>query len=116
MAFRVKPTTKAKRDLDIILGWLFVQYAGESGLLVSGIKKEAVASLSELPQRCPLAPENGEFPFEMRQLLYGRKPRLPHSPSKVTRLLFSTSATNADGPSACTNRKQSNAAGKPMPS
>lgn len=40
MAFRVKPTTKAKRDLDIILGWLFVQYAGESGLLVSGIKKK----------------------------------------------------------------------------
>jgi len=36
--------------------------------------KEAVASLAELPHRCPLAPENKEFPFEVRQLLYGRKP------------------------------------------
>jgi hypothetical protein len=26
--------------------------------------------------RCPLAPENKEFPFEVRQLLYGRKPHL----------------------------------------
>jgi hypothetical protein len=34
--------------------------------------QEAVYSLRELPERCPLAPENKEFPFEVRQLLYGR--------------------------------------------
>jgi hypothetical protein len=27
-----------------------------------------------MPKRCPLAPENASVPFEMRQLLYGRKP------------------------------------------
>jgi hypothetical protein len=32
MAFRVKQTIKAKRDLCIILGWLLTQYAGEGGL------------------------------------------------------------------------------------
>ena len=38
--------------------------------------REAVASLSHSPQRCPLAPENAVFPFEVRQLLYGRKPHV----------------------------------------
>lgn len=31
--------------------------------------------------RCPLAPESGLFPFEVRQLLYGHKPH-------VYRILF----------------------------
>jgi hypothetical protein len=50
------------------------QQAGEAGLRWFQKLKEAVASLSELPHRCPLAPESKEFPFEVRQLLYGRKP------------------------------------------
>ncbi|HMD85225.1 MAG TPA: type II toxin-antitoxin system RelE/ParE family toxin [Terriglobia bacterium] len=81
MAFRVEQTLKAKRDLDLILEWLLTQYAGERGLRWFQGLKEAVASLPELPQRCPLAPENAEFPFEGRQLLYGRKPH-------VYRILF----------------------------
>jgi hypothetical protein len=52
---------------------------GHAGSSESGLKwfqkmKEAIAPLSELPHRCPLAPENKEFPFEVRQLFYGRKP------------------------------------------
>ena len=35
---------------------------------------DAIASLSELPHRCQLAPENASVTFELRQLLYGRKP------------------------------------------
>jgi hypothetical protein len=57
MAFRVNQTAQAKRDLDVILGWLLAQYAGESGLRWFQGLKEAVPSLSELPKRCPLAPE-----------------------------------------------------------
>jgi hypothetical protein len=30
----------------------------------------------EFPERCPIAPENARFNFEVRQLLYGRKPHL----------------------------------------
>ncbi len=37
-----------------------------SGLL------EAIASLSQMPKRCPLARENDHFSQELRQLLYGR--------------------------------------------
>lgn len=74
MAFRVELTARAKHDLDVILEWLVAQEAGEGGLRWFRKLKEAVASLSELPRRCPIAPENAEFPFEVRQLLYGRKP------------------------------------------
>jgi plasmid stabilization system protein ParE len=81
MAFRVETTLKAKRDLDLILAWLLTEHAGESGLRWLHGLREAIASLSQLPQRCPLAPENADFPFEVRQLLYGRKPH-------VYRILF----------------------------
>jgi plasmid stabilization system protein ParE len=50
------------------------QQAGETGLRWFRGLKDALDSLSELPHRCSLAPENAEFPFEVRQLLYGRKP------------------------------------------
>ncbi len=43
--------------------------------------QDAIASLAEFPQRCPLAPENDAFPFEVRHLLYGRRPN-------VYRILF----------------------------
>lgn len=33
---------------------------------------EAAATLETFPKRCPVAPENGPFEFEIRQLLYGR--------------------------------------------
>jgi hypothetical protein len=31
-------------------------------------------SLAEFPDRCPIAPENAKFLFEVRQLIYGRNP------------------------------------------
>ena len=74
MAFRVKTTTKAKRDLDDILKRLLSQEAGETGLRWFQGLHEAVATLADSPQRCALAPENAVFPFEVRHLLYGRKP------------------------------------------
>lgn len=74
MAFSVEPTAQAQRDLDGILQWLLEQGAGEAGLRWFFRLEEAMASLSEFPHRCPLAPESSEFPFEVRQLLHGRKP------------------------------------------
>ncbi|HXJ96550.1 MAG TPA: hypothetical protein VMT20_27240 [Terriglobia bacterium] len=76
MAFRVKTTARAKRDLDAILAWLLSQEAGETGLRWFQGLREAVASLSHSPERCALAPENSSFPFEVRHLLYGRKPHV----------------------------------------
>lgn len=42
---------------------------------------DAIASLATSPSRCPLAPENADSPFEVRHLLYGRRPH-------VYRILF----------------------------
>ena len=74
MAFRVEPTERAKRDLDAILEWLLSQDAGEAGLRWFRRMGEAILSLSEFPQRCPVAPETAEFSFEVRHLICGRKP------------------------------------------
>ena len=76
MAFRVKTTARAKRDLDAILARLLSQDAGEAGLRWFRGLDEAIESLSTLPKRCKLAPENASVPFEMRQLLYGNRPHL----------------------------------------
>ena len=74
MAFRVRLTAQADYDLDLILEWLLAQQAGDAGLRWFLKMKEAINSLAEMPERCMVAPENSEFPFEVRQLLYGHKP------------------------------------------
>lgn len=74
MAFRVKHTAQADYDLDLILEWLLAQQAGDAGLRWFQKLKESINSLTEMPERCMLAPENADVPFEVRQLLYGHKP------------------------------------------
>src|SRR5580765_2394198 len=81
MAFQVRTTAQADEDADSILTWLVSQGAGESAIRWYVALADAIASLSEFPQRCVLAPEDSEFPFEVRLLLYGRKPH-------VYRILF----------------------------
>jgi hypothetical protein len=36
----------------------------------------AIESLQTFPQRCAYSTENDRFPFEVRQLLFGRKPNV----------------------------------------
>jgi len=76
MAFRVEYSREAEADLDSILAWLISQHAGETGLRWFEALEGAVASLSEMPERCALAPENRAFPFEVRHLLFGRRPHV----------------------------------------
>ncbi len=81
MTFRVEISAEAERDAEEILNWRLEQQAGETGLHWFLALEEAIASLAKYPERCPLAPENARFPFEVRHLLYGRKPH-------VYRILF----------------------------
>jgi plasmid stabilization system protein ParE len=76
MAFSVRQTAQADSDLDAILEWLLAREAGEAGLRWLNGLQESLQSLSESPYRCVIAPENSVFPFEVRQLLYGRKPHV----------------------------------------
>jgi plasmid stabilization system protein ParE len=91
MAFRVSVSAKAKRDLDGILAWLLAEEAGETGLRWFQGLKNALASLANLPERCPLAPENRHKPHTYRILFtieadivtilhvrHGRRRRLSH--------------------------------------
>ena|SRR5690348_17740395 len=73
MAFRVEPSAQAKQDARDILAWVREQGAGETGLRWFRRMHEAMASLSEFPTRCALAPEDKDFPYEIRQLLYGSR-------------------------------------------
>ncbi|AXC16155.1 Death on curing protein, Doc toxin (plasmid) [Acidisarcina polymorpha] len=74
MTFRVEITPQAEEDATNILDWLLAQHAGDTGLRWFQRMNGAVASLAESPKRCPIAPENRLFPFEVRHLLYGQKP------------------------------------------
>jgi plasmid stabilization system protein ParE len=74
MTFRVETTAEAEQDADAILEWLISQHAGDTGLRWFLALQDAIASLAEFPERCPLAPENSHFPFEVRHLLYGHTP------------------------------------------
>ena len=82
MIFRVEITPSAEREAQAILEWLLDRQAGETGLRWFLNLEQAIQSLSHFPERCSLAPENDRFPFEVRQLLYGRRPH-------VYRILFS---------------------------
>jgi len=81
MPFRVETTPESERDGERILEWLFSQDAGETGIRWFLGLDDAIASLAISPARCSLAPENAGSPFEVRHLLYGRKPH-------VYRILF----------------------------
>ena len=76
MVFRVETTAEAELDSISILDWLMAQQAGEAGLRWFLALDDAIASLSAFPERWALAPENERSPFEIRQIVYGRKPHL----------------------------------------
>ena len=76
MAFRVEISKQAERDAENILDWLLAEHAGKAGADWFLALDDALASLTEFPERCMIAPESVRFPFEVRQLLYGRKPHI----------------------------------------
>jgi plasmid stabilization system protein ParE len=85
MAFRVEISLQAEHDAEAILDWLISQHTGEAGIDWFLALDHAFASLARFPERCPIAPESSRFPFEVRQLFYGRKPH-------VYRILFTVNA------------------------
>src|SRR5689334_19706499 len=76
MVFRVELAERAQRDVSAIYDWLHSEQAGDAGERWFGALRTAIASLSDVPSRCPLAPENRDASVEVRQLLYGRRPHI----------------------------------------
>ena len=81
MTFRVDLSERAQSDIATIYDWLRSQGAGDAGERWFVELRSAIASLANLPSRCPVAPESHDAPTEVRQLLYGRRPH-------VYRILF----------------------------
>jgi toxin ParE1/3/4 len=75
MAFRVELTQRAARDLRA----LFLEiHAADSKAAAHWFNRleKAIASLSEMPDRNPVAPESANPRRPIRHLLYGRKPNV----------------------------------------
>ncbi len=77
MIFRVETTPAAEGEAQAILEWLLDEQSGEAALRWFLNLEQAIQSLSYFPERyVSLARENERFPFEVRQLLYGRRPHV----------------------------------------
>lgn len=71
MVYRVIITRRAERDLQSAARWWATERsADQAKRWLAGIEKKLQA-LTKSPMRFPLAAENGQFPFELRELHYG---------------------------------------------
>lgn len=71
MGFRVEIAPQAVFDIDSIFETLRRSAPKAARDWLDGLE-DAIATLTDMPARCPLAPENDYFHVEIRQLLYGR--------------------------------------------
>ena len=71
MVFRVEIAPQAVADVDSVVASLRQVAPKAAKDWLDGLEA-AIATLTEMPARCPLAPENEHFRVEIRQLLYGR--------------------------------------------
>ena len=78
MGFRVIITRRAESEMLDSARWWATERSIYEGKRWLAELEGKLQSLSELPKRCPLAPENGQFPFELRELHYGITSRATH--------------------------------------
>lgn len=71
VAFLVKLTQRAERDLDILYDSVGAEHSEAAFNWYRGLKR-AILSLEENPLRCPGTPEDKR----LRHLLYGKKPHV----------------------------------------
>jgi toxin ParE1/3/4 len=80
MAYRVKITARAERDLVGLHEHIRAEELERARYWYLGLR-EAILSLRNMPGRCPTGPENRK----LRQLLYGNKPNVYRVIFRVTR-------------------------------
>jgi toxin ParE1/3/4 len=71
MAYVVNITTRAERDLDHVYGQIAAEHSDAALKWYRGLK-EAILSLEEHPNRCPVTRRKDQ----LRHLLYGHKPHV----------------------------------------
>jgi len=78
MTHRVTITSKARKDLNEIAAWWAENRDPEQASRWLQGFQESLLSLAMNPERHAAAAEDSEFPFTLRQLLYGLKNRPTH--------------------------------------
>jgi len=63
---------RAERDIDAIITWIAEENEHAAIQWYERVR-EALQSLGQFPERCPLAPESSMVPGEVRQLLHGKR-------------------------------------------
>jgi len=71
MAYRVKITLRAERDLARIEERIGARFSDTARTWYLGLRS-AIRGLCDNPNRCPSTPEDGQ----LRHLLYGNKPHI----------------------------------------
>jgi plasmid stabilization system protein ParE len=71
MAYEVRLTRRARRDLDNLDRDIDARGSGSALIWYRGLRK-AILTLEPYPNRCPVTPESSSF----RHLLHGRKPHV----------------------------------------
>ena len=75
MNFNVRLQPAALEDLDAV--WQFAaRYAPESAGKWLDRFRDAIQTLENNPERCPLATENGRTRRTLREFLFGRRPNV----------------------------------------
>jgi len=75
MAYRVELRPRAEQDLETLFRWL-VQQAPLRGPQWVARLEEAIDSLREMPERCPIVWEFSQPTITVRKLLFGRYPHV----------------------------------------
>lgn len=73
MAYRVNLTPRAQKDVEELYRWVILRSPHQGAVWYNGLI-DAIGSLADHPQRCPISPEGLELQEQIRQLLYGRRP------------------------------------------
>ena len=78
MTYRVLMSRRADGEIEAAADWWAShQSPAQAARWYAGFSA-AIDSLSENPERCPLAQENGIVPYEIRNLYYGLGSRPTH--------------------------------------
>src|SRR5205823_3527542 len=78
MTNRVVLSRRAERELEAAADWWAEHRSPSQAARWYAGFSEDLASLTLNPARCPLAAENGRFPYEIRELHYGLGSRPTH--------------------------------------
>ena len=78
IAYRVIITRRAEREMqDVARWWAANRSAEQARRWLAGLD-EQLRTLADSPMRCPLAAEQAQIPFEIRELHYGLGRRMTH--------------------------------------